>query len=305
MLDLDKLKMFQIVAIRQSFTRAAAELGYSQSNVTSAIKALEHDLGAQLFDRIRFSKKVVLTEVGRRALQYADRLLALADEARVAIHREAEPSGPLRVSAPESLLTYRLPGLLHRFQILYPQVDLGITSGANSGILISEIMEGVTDLAFVVDQPVRSTRLMVGSLVKEELILVSAPDQEFTQTGHIKCDDLARIRVLLPDNTSSIRSLLEQRLSAMDLKLEFPLELGSLEAAKQCAMAGMGIAVLPKIAVAEELEQKLLIRLNWVGPELAVYTQILRSSERWTSPAVLELWGLAQQTLAVGTPHQQ
>jgi DNA-binding transcriptional LysR family regulator len=303
MLDLVKLKMFQIVAIRQSFTRAAMELGYSQSNVTSAIKALEHDLGAQLFDRIRFSKKVVLTEVGRRALQYADRLLALADEAKVAIHREAEPSGPLKVSAPESLLTYRLPGLLHRFQILYPHVELGITSGASSGTLISEVMEGVTDLAFVVDQPIRSTRLMVGSLVKEELILVAAPDQHVTESGTVEAKDLAHIRVLLPDNTSSIRSVLERRLHPADLRLEFPLELGSLEAVKQCAMAGMGIAVLPKIAVAEELEQKLLVKLDWIGPELSVYTQILRSSERWTSPAVLELWSLAQQTLAIGLPH--
>jgi DNA-binding transcriptional LysR family regulator len=305
MLDLVKLKMFQIVAIRQSFTRAAQELGYSQSNVTTAIKALEHELGAQLFDRIRFSKKVVLTEVGRRALQYADRLLALAEETRVAIHKEAEPSGPLKVSAPESLLTYRLPGLLHRFQVLYPHVELGITSGASSGTLINEIMEGVTDLAFVVDQPLHSSRLLVGSLIKEELVLVMAPDHDFASNGTVKCEDLAQVRVLLPDNGSAIRALLEARLSATGLKLEFPLELGSLEAVKQCAMAGMGIAILPKVAVAEELEQRLLVRLNWVGPELAVYTQIVRSSERWTSPAVLELWSLAQHTLSSGSTPKQ
>jgi DNA-binding transcriptional LysR family regulator len=98
---------------------------------------------------------------------------------------------------------------------------------------------------------------------------------------------------------------LEGKLNAAGLKLEFPLELGSLEAVKQCAMAGMGIAILPKIAVAEELQHRLLIRLNWIGPELAVYTQIVRSSERWTSPAVLELWSLAQQTLTTGSALQQ
>ncbi len=145
----------------------------------------------------------------------------------------------------------------------------------------------------------------MGSLIKEELVLVMAPDHDFASNGNVKCEDLAQVRVLLPDNGSAIRALLEARLSATGLKLEFPLELGSLEAVKQCAMAGMGIAILPKVAVAEELEQRLLVRLNWVGPELAVYTQIVRSSERWTSPAVLELWSLAQHTLSTGSALQQ
>ena len=84
MLDLLKLQTFRVVATTNNFTRAAAELGCCQSTVTVHIKELERELGVQLFERCRFSKKVVLTEAGRRTLEYASRLFTLADEAKAA-----------------------------------------------------------------------------------------------------------------------------------------------------------------------------------------------------------------------------
>src|SRR5258706_9354012 len=85
MLDLRKLQTFQVAAATNSFTRAAAELGCCQSSVTVHIKALEDELGGPLFRRCRSSKTVVLTEMGRRVLDYAGRLLALAEEAKAAV----------------------------------------------------------------------------------------------------------------------------------------------------------------------------------------------------------------------------
>jgi DNA-binding transcriptional LysR family regulator len=80
MLDLHKLQTFRTVALTANFTRAAAELGYCQSSVTTQIKLLERELGAELFDRHRFSRTVILTEAGRLTLAYAERLLDLAQE---------------------------------------------------------------------------------------------------------------------------------------------------------------------------------------------------------------------------------
>ena len=77
-LDLQQLQTFQMVAATGSFTRAAAALGYSQSNVTHQIKNLENRLGAALFDRQRFSRGAVLTQAGRRVLGYSQRILDLA-----------------------------------------------------------------------------------------------------------------------------------------------------------------------------------------------------------------------------------
>jgi DNA-binding transcriptional LysR family regulator len=78
-LDLQQLQTLQMIAVTGSFTRAAAALGYSQPNVTHQIKVLEKRLGVPLFDRRRFSRHAVLTQAGRRALKYSQRILSLAN----------------------------------------------------------------------------------------------------------------------------------------------------------------------------------------------------------------------------------
>ena len=84
-LDMRQLHTFRVVAITKNFTRAAAELGCCQSTVTVHIRALERELGISLFERNRSSKRVVLTDEGKRALEYAQRLLALANEVQEVI----------------------------------------------------------------------------------------------------------------------------------------------------------------------------------------------------------------------------
>jgi DNA-binding transcriptional LysR family regulator len=76
------------------------------------------------------------------------------------------------------------------------------------------------------------------------------------------------------------------------------MELGTIEAVKQCAMASMGLAVLPKMAVTAELKHKRLVPVAWPGPGFPIYIQIARHSTRWISPALGALWSLAAQSLA-------
>jgi len=82
---LERLATFRVVASTGHFTSAAVQLGYSQATVTVHIKGLESQLGVTLFERCRFSRNIVLTEAGRRALEYAVRLLTLAEEAKAAV----------------------------------------------------------------------------------------------------------------------------------------------------------------------------------------------------------------------------
>jgi DNA-binding transcriptional LysR family regulator len=90
MLDLLHLKTFITVASTKNFSQAGLLLGYSQSTVTYHIKTLERELGAQVFSRFRFTRTIVLTDVGGRIYEYAKRLLALAEETRAA----AQPKAP-------------------------------------------------------------------------------------------------------------------------------------------------------------------------------------------------------------------
>lgn len=99
MLDLQHLKTFMAVVATMSFNRAADELDYSQSSVTHHIKGLERELGVRLFDRFRFARTIVLTDAGRRVHLYATRLLALAEEAKVAVRPERKRGGAKRGAA--------------------------------------------------------------------------------------------------------------------------------------------------------------------------------------------------------------
>ena len=125
-MDLRQLKTFQVVATALSFTRAAERLDYAQSSVTAQIRALEEELGVPLFDRL--GRRVALTDSGARLLEYADKLLSLADEAYLAIAETDEPTGQLVISAPETLSAYRLPPLLKQFRQKFPRVQLILRS---------------------------------------------------------------------------------------------------------------------------------------------------------------------------------
>ncbi len=81
MLDLQKLETFRMVAVTSNFSEAATQLGYTQPTVTFHIQSLERELGVRLLERHRFSKTIAITDIGRRILEYAERLLALAAEA--------------------------------------------------------------------------------------------------------------------------------------------------------------------------------------------------------------------------------
>src|SRR5689334_258741 len=88
-LDMRQLHTFRVVAMTKNFTRAATELGCCQSTVTVHIQALERELSVSLFERDRSSKTVALTDEGRRVLEYAERLLALANEVNAAVSSAA------------------------------------------------------------------------------------------------------------------------------------------------------------------------------------------------------------------------
>jgi DNA-binding transcriptional LysR family regulator len=106
-MEVRQLQIFRILAEELNFTRSAERLHTVQSNVTTQIKALEEELGTPLFDRL--GRRVTLTDAGRRFLPFAEQALAAMEQGQRAIQADAEPSGPLRIGAPESVLAYRLP----------------------------------------------------------------------------------------------------------------------------------------------------------------------------------------------------
>lgn len=262
MLDLRQIRSFATVAHERSVTRAAVALNYAQSSVTAQLHALESELGVPLFDRV--GRGLSLTAAGTDFLPYAERLLGLADEARLSVHRGGVPSGRLHLTASESVLTYRMPDLLRRFQCQFPAVEIVLLA---SPTCASDIVSDPTvDLAITIDEPVQNPQFIVHSLYEERMVCAVWSGHPLTQSRRITADQVAAEQILLTERRCSYRALFERTLARAGARITRSLELTSVEAIKQCALARMGIAVLPEIVVAEEMRAGNLVALPWPPP---------------------------------------
>jgi DNA-binding transcriptional LysR family regulator len=301
-LDLLKLQSFRMVANTRSFTRAAVELGYSQSSVTAHVQALEREVGAPLFERSRFSREINLTDAGRRTLEYASRLLSLAEETRLAIRSQSEPGGQLKICTSPLLLAYRLSPLLRRYRLENSNVRLDISAYSDARVLTGTVVNGVADIAFLFDEPGTSDRVVSSTLGRERLYIVCSPEHPLSaHTRGVDLDHLAHNQVLYSDANCSIRLLFERTLAQAHLQVDNVLEAGSIEAVKRCAANGFGFAVLPGFAVQPEIEVGELVTVPLPHVDLALDVQIVRNSRHWVSPAARAMWDLGEAD--AGTNH--
>jgi DNA-binding transcriptional LysR family regulator len=296
MLDLRELKTFRVVATEQSFTRAANLLHYAQSSVTAQVHRLEEELGVPLFDRL--GRRVELTLAGRQLLSYAERLLDLADEAKCSVQNDGQPAGTLTVAAPETLLAYRLPELLKRFQAGYPAIHLSLVASEScalgpGGIILAPQV----DIAFTLDVPLKANHFTVERLLPEPVVLAVSPQHPLARKKKVKAEAISREQVLLTDRACSYRALFERALIAEGAPVRSSLEFLSVEAIKQCALATMGIAVLPEVVVADELKRGTLVTVDWPKQPLLVYTQMFRHQDKWMSPVMCAFWNLTASLL--------
>ena len=296
MLDLRELKTFRVVATEKSFTRAANLLHYAQSSVTAQVHRLEEELGVPLFDRL--GRRVELTLAGRQLLTYAERLLDLADEAKCSVQNDGQPAGILTVAAPETLLAYRMPELLKRFQADYPAIHLSLVASESCALgPAGIILAPQVDIAFTLDVPLKAGHLTVERLRPEPIVLSVSPQHPLAGKKNVKAEAIGREQVLLTDKACSYRAVFERTLKAEGVPVGSSLEFLSVEAIKQCALAMMGIAVLPKVVVANELKRGTLVAVDWPRQPLLVYTQMFRHQDKWMSPVMCAFWNLTASML--------
>lgn len=298
-MDLRQLTTYRVLARTLNFHQAAEQLHCVQSTVTAQIQALEDELGARLFDRL--GRRVVLTDAGTRLVAYADRLLNLADEARLAVSGREEEVGTLTISATETLCTYRLPAVLHRFRSYYPQVRIVFFALAYSE-LRQAVAEGALDLAFVMEDPITAgAALHAEPLCREPIHLVASPDHPFAQRRSVSPADLEEETVLLTEAGCSYRVEFQHQLNTAGVQPATALEFNSIEAIKQCAMIGMGIGVLPAVATSAEISQRKLVVLPWRGKPISMVTQVIRHKQKWVSPALQALLDVVKEVFTTPT----
>lgn len=242
-MDLETLKIFEAVAAELSMTRAAARLGRAPSNVTTRIQQLEAELDAELF--IRLGKRITLSTAGQRFLAYAQRLLALEDEARQAV---GGGGGSLRIGSMESTAASRLPAPLAAFNRAHPATRLEVNTGP-SGPLVEEVRNGRLDCAFVAlpasledESSLAEMGLQSAPVWEESLLLLLPPaDAGANAPSALRTRTLAAFK---PGCT--YRAMAEERLGIVAGSEWRIQELGSYHAMVAAVAAGSCVSLLPR-----------------------------------------------------------
>lgn len=282
-MEVRQLQIFRTLAEELNFTRTAERVHTVQSNVTSQIKALEEELGVPLFDRL--GRKVALTDAGRRFLPFAQQALVAMEQGQRAIQSGGAPSGPLRIGAPESILTYRLPEVVRAYRKRYPLVEL-IFRPYSDSTLCTMLQTGAFDMAILMADANPGRNFKSKRLRTERIFLLSDMSHPLAKQRVVKPEDLMGQMLLLTEAGCGYRAKLDRVLAMQNIRPGNVTEFSSVEAIKQCVIAGMGLALLPAIVVARELRQHQIRTLQWAGPQLDIATHVLWHEDKWVSPAM-------------------
>ncbi|MHC1743252.1 MAG: LysR family transcriptional regulator [Syntrophobacteraceae bacterium] len=290
-MELRQLKTFVTVAQHLNFNRAAQTLNYAQSTISTQIRLLEEEFGKPLFDRL--GKTIVLTEAGQVLLRYAGKMLDIEQETRTQVAGHEETQGSITIRAPQSISTYLLPPVIKAFMARFPRVGLDISSCAQT--VQQELRSGIIDLAFLLADSIHERDLIADALRFEELVLVAGPDHPLTGLSSVAVRDLADHSVLLPKQDCSYKMLFEQMLAEEQAAPASKMEFNSVETIKQCVQQGVGVALLPAMAIRREIAERNLVRLPWAERDLETAVLMIRHKDKWISPVLSVFMDLVKE----------
>ncbi len=247
-MELRQLKTFDAVVTAMSFTTAARELHFAQSTVSEQIQNLEKELGSRLFDRS--NRQLALTAEGKSLAEYANKIIALSDEAQRAVTQ-----GPtlvqLSVGALETLSAYRLPAVLARYRQLHPDVRVSLKRG-NRGELYSAVARRELDLCLTFGAAPARFGLQNEKLANEPLVVIAPLDLELPGGIAVSVNRLLDEPFLVTPPGCGFREIYDNTLGLHSAPSREPvLEVDSLDTLGACVASGMGCALLPRIAVVD------------------------------------------------------
>lgn len=293
-MEIRQLKTFWTLASTCSFSQTAELLSYVPSTITMQIKSLEEELGVKLLDRL--GKKVVLTDAGQQFLPYATKILNDVEEAKCISSQHGELAGTVVIGADEVLCAYLLPALFKRFRADYPGVRL-LFRPLSGQELKSSLREGHADVVFVLDEPINSKDLHSEFLKDETFQMVVSPDHMLASRSALVIDDFHKQHFLLTEKNCSYRTYFDQSITKKGADALTELEFHSVEAIKQCVVAGLGIALLPEMALKKELSDGEVVALPWDLSDISFSAQMLWHREKWISPSMAAFMEVAKSEL--------
>lgn len=277
-MELHHLRIFLSVFRNRSFTRASVELHLSQPTISDHIKTLETDLRCSLFDRL--GGTIVPTQEAETLYNHAMELIEKADGLKNIIGQlKDEVSGELVIAASTIPGTYLLPSLIASFRNKHPSVSFTIPV-SDSKAVVQQVSDHQV-LMGIVGAKLTDARISYLPFLEDELIVVSAPS--FIKSGGLTVRDLSRYPMICREEGSGTRREAEKILEGQGFfldRMKVAAVFGSTEAVKQAVKAGLGLAIVSRLSVEEELKHRALKEVALAAPRMKRQFYVITHKKR-------------------------
>lgn len=299
--SLRQLKVFITVAQAKSFSRAGEIIGLSQSAVSHSVKELEQQTGVRLLDRT--TREVVLTEAGQQLAVRLERLLdelnsTLLDAGRVG----QQLSGTVRVAASQTISAHLIPQCIAASNLRYPEINFVLHDRPQQWVLES-IRQGEVDFGIVID-PGAVSDLQCKTVLSEPFFMLCRKDDPLAQQTCVSWQALQGSRLVLQDYASGSRPLIDAALVHHQITANIVQEIGHPATLFPMVEAGIGISILPALAL--PLPQGSELTVKRLTPVVERQLMLARRKNRSLSTAAEALWdvvGQQAQTLTAARAH--
>lgn len=278
MIKLKHLKSVLAVVESGSVNRAAEGLCLSPSSVSAQLRELSTNLGVNLFESA--GRGLVLSTAGRQLLPKFQRMLALSEEISAAAQAlVSEPAGELRLYAPSSMCIYRLPPLIEALQSVAPGIELHLQHDPFD--YRKALAERAIEAAIlVIDKPEPGCETQ--RINAEEVIYVAHPSHVVAEA--LTPAQLMQRALITTESGCSYRMAADHHFKQYGLRLSPRQNFSNVEVIRRCLLAKMGIGLLPRCVVDEDLNEGRLAEQAVVGAPYCFESRVVWPSEAEVSP---------------------
>jgi len=303
-MDFRQLEILQAIAETGSFTACGRKLHVSQSAISRQIALLEEELGEPLF--LRVGRKVRMTPAAEALVQLGQRVSQdVRDTVASVTDRTREMRGTLRLSGGMTVCLYIFPTLVKQLRRSHPKLDVKMMV-ATAGRSVEEIRAGHVD-AGLLTLPVEEADLVTMPVLREELLLVTMPGHPLAKRKKIAPQDLAGEAFVAFEAGSGTRRVIDRFFLGENIEPNIVMETENVEIIKAMVKTGLGIGIVPYIAVAREVRARQFFVTRIVGHELFRETGWVYPRANRTPRIIDELLAAFESTrgkIAVAAPEK-
>jgi DNA-binding transcriptional LysR family regulator len=284
-MDIHHLRVFASVFKNRSFSKASEELHLTQPTISNHIKALEDEFDCKLFDRL--GRTILPTKEAEVLYSHSMELIERTNNLREAVGLiKKDISGKLIIGASTIPGVYLLPGFMSEFRKKFPSISFQILISDSKGII--ENISGHELLLGIVGAKLGNEHIKYMPFIEDELIVVSSP--HLSKNRMMTLQELLKLPMVLREEGSGTRKETEKFLANKGISLEnvhISGVFGSTDAIKQAVKAGLGVSILSKFSVADELKYKILEEIKLTDIQMKRRFYIVTHKKR-TLPRLYE-----------------